>query len=92
MTYGNGNGAAHDERPNGMRAIRITFDPHTFEMHINCDNMPLDCAHAMLTQATRWVDGQLRAAQVIALQQRMADAARTQAIVDSVGRGGLHKV
>jgi hypothetical protein len=87
MDNGNGHGAAETERPNGLRAIRITLSPETFEMHLNADNMPLDCAHAMLSQALRYIESKLRQAALLQFAAQQQEAARTAAIVDKVRRG-----
>lgn len=86
---GNGNGAQHGDRPNGAQRITISFAPETFKMHIDFDTQNWDVAIAMLDQARRFVDGKLRIAAAIAMQQELADAARTKAIVDSVANKGM---
>lgn len=67
--------------------IVLTFTASPWHMDIKATVENYDQALAMLDQARRWFEGQLRAQAALELQRQMADNARTAAIADSVRRG-----
>jgi hypothetical protein len=74
MDGSNGNGAG--ERPNGTQKLTITFTPETFALHVDLNVMNADCALAMLEQAKRWVEKQIRLASLVEAQNALAQNAR----------------
>lgn len=52
--------------------------------HVNSIDLMLD----MLARATRTLEKQKRAAEIVELQTKLAEQARVNALVDSVRRGG----
>jgi hypothetical protein len=89
MDNENHNGNRAGAEPVLEQRLVLTFNPATFKLHIDFDVLNLDCAASMLAQAQRFVEGKLRIASALALQQEMAEAQRTKDIVDRVGKSGL---
>lgn len=92
MSDGNGNGAkmkaAGDERAKRCVQMVLTFDPLTSSLEIGGEVASYDMARAMLAQADRWFDAQQRAANAIALRDRLDQSARDAAIVNSLRNRG----
>jgi hypothetical protein len=54
--------------------MELTFEPATFHLDVKFTGPNLDCALAMLDQARRWFENQLRAASAMKIQADMQRA------------------
>lgn len=88
MVGGNGHVAemrtAGDERAKRCVTLALTFDPLTFALQIGGEIASYDMARAILAQADRWFETQQRQAAAVELRNRLAQAARDEAIARSV--------
>lgn len=81
----------HDEHKNGKPAVDelvIRYDRVADRMEIGGRCNSIDLMLDMLARATRTLERQKRAAEIVELQTKLAEQARVNALVDSVRRGG----
>jgi hypothetical protein len=64
--------------------MTLTFDPETFHLDVKFTGPNLDCALAMLDQAKRWFENQLRAAAAMQIQADMQRARSDAALAASL--------
>ena len=76
------------ERAIPLDTVTLTYDRATDHMDVGGTFNSLDLALDMLARATRALEAKMRIAQAVELRATLADQARTQAILDSVKRGG----
>ena len=81
----NGNGAGGVKQ--WTDTLTLHFDRTTHRLHLSGEVHNVDVALAMLAQATREYERQLRAQHAIQLQAELAQAARDQQIADAMRRG-----
>jgi hypothetical protein len=78
----NGNGVEHEK----VAVLQLTFTPSLFRLEIGGSVENFDMALAMLEQAKRHFEGELRKANAIALQQQMTRMAEDQRIAAAMRR------
>jgi hypothetical protein len=77
---GNGNG----ERKPLVSTLTLTFEHDTFHLEVKGEAPRMDVFMAMLQQAERYFEGQLRAQAALQLQRQVMEQARTEQIIRSV--------
>ncbi len=81
----NGNPASRDASA-GLR-LELTLDLTSFQVSIGGEAMPLSLAQMICDEALRLLAEQRKMAAAQQLGKAITDAARTQEILDHVGRG-----
>lgn len=81
MDNGNGGNGVQGEK---VAVLQLSFTPRTFKLDIGGSVENIDIALAMLEQAKRHFEGELRAMKALQLQQRMTQAAQDNAIAQSL--------
>ena len=76
-------------KPAGVH-LALTFDPETFHLDVKFTGPNLDCALAMLDQARRWFENQLRAAAAMQIQADMQRASADASLAASIRRPLAH--
>lgn len=71
-------------RADGRAYMSLIFDAATFALTIDFKGPNLDCALAMLQQAERTFEAQLRAAHAVQLRQQMAEQEQNARIAAQV--------
>jgi hypothetical protein len=75
---------SHDGDKPAVATMALTFDPAGFQLRVDFKGPNVECALAMLAQATRWFEAQLRAAQALQIQADMRRQAEDAAIAASL--------
>jgi hypothetical protein len=71
---------AKDDKITGVAHLELTFTPDDFHLDVHFTGPNLDCALAMLAQAARWFESQLRAAAAMQIQADMERAREDAAL------------
>jgi hypothetical protein len=76
---------SNGERKSVTSTLTLTFEHDTFSLHVSGEAPAIDVFMAMIDQAKRHFEAQLRAQAAMQLQQQIADQVRTRGIIDRLG-------
>jgi hypothetical protein len=79
----NRNGAAQDERPNGVQRITISYNPHTHKAEFDLGGLALDECLLLLERARLELDARYRFGRA---RELAAEAIQAQTIAQMVAR------
>lgn len=79
-----GNDNGNGERKGQVSVLTLTFDHDTFHLDVKGEAPALDTFMAMLQQAERYFETQLRAQAAMQFQAQIADRARTEQLARSI--------
>jgi hypothetical protein len=74
------NGGGDGIEREAVAVLELTFTPATFRLQIGGNCVNADVALAMLAQARRYYEGELRKASALRMQQELRDLAADQAV------------
>jgi hypothetical protein len=79
MDNGNANGVQRIEKRSAV-VLQLSFEPATFRLEISGNCVNADVALAIMAQARRYYEGELRKAAALRMQQELRDLAADQAV------------
>jgi hypothetical protein len=83
--HSNGNGNTVDRAK--VPHVTITFDPVAFKVQVGGSITDADMLLAVLDQAKRCIESEIRKAQAIGIQNSMVQAAQDRAVVAALRKG-----
>lgn len=86
MHESGGNGNGNVERERRRSTLTLTFDHETFHLDVKGEAPSVEVFMAMLQQATRYFEAQVRLATGLQLRQQMAEQQQAAAVAAALAR------
>ena len=83
---GNGNGNGNGDRKGRVSTLALTFQHDTFHLDVKGELVNYECALAMLDQAKRFFEQQIKLQAAQELQKKLVDNARVEELMRTVAK------